>query len=150
MDIRKARKNSKGMGLSQRGFTLMEIMLVVIIIGILATMVVANLGGMSTEARITRTKADIATIRMGLGLFEQKYGHYPTDAEGGLQALIEKPTTIKDENWKRLIDTELIDPWGNPYVYRVGNSKTDATRDFNLYSFGPNGTDETMEGDDVK
>ncbi|MBE7558154.1 prepilin-type N-terminal cleavage/methylation domain-containing protein [bacterium] len=61
------------------GFTLMEIMLVVIIIGILATLVVANLGGMTTTARITKAQADIAQFRTQLGLFEQLYGRYPTE-----------------------------------------------------------------------
>lgn len=132
-----------------RGFTLIEIMLVVIIIGILAAMVVGNLGGMSTQAKITRAQADIGQLRMQLGLFEQRYGHYPTEEEGGLMALLEKPVTIEDKDWKRFGNTEPVDPWGNPYVYLVEDSRISLTRDFNLYSMGPNGEDDAMEEDDI-
>lgn len=136
--------------LGLRGFTLMEIMLVVIIIGILASLVVANLGGMSTEARIARAQADIAQIRMQLGLFEQRCGHYPTDEEGGLMALLERPSTIPVEEWRRFGENEPIDPWGNPYVYLVGSARIDKIRDFNLYSMGQNQEDDGMEEDDIK
>ena len=134
----------------RRGFTLMEIMLVVIIIAILASVVVANLGGMSTEAKISRAKADLASLRMQLGLFEQRYGHYPTADEGGLMALLERPSTIPEDKWKRFGDSEPIDPWSNAYVYLVGNSRIDKTRDFNLYSCGPDGADDRITGDDIK
>jgi general secretion pathway protein G len=134
-----------------RGFTLMEIMLVVLIIGILATIVVGNMGGMSTEARITRALADISQIKLQLALFEQRYSHYPTEEEGGLMALIERPSTISEEEWKgRFLDTDPIDPWGNPYVYLVGSRRIDKTRAFNLYSMGPGKIDDGMTGDDVK
>jgi len=128
----------------------MEIMLVVIIIGILASLIVANLGGMSTEARITRAQADIAQIRMQLGLFEQRYGHYPTETEGGLMALLEQPGTISDEEWRRFGENDPIDPWGNPYIYLVNGARIDRARDFNLYSMGQNEVDDRMEGDDIK
>lgn len=132
-----------------RGFTLMEIMLVVIIIGILASMVVANLGGMSTEARVTRAQADLASLRLQLGLFEQRYGHYPTDEEGGLYALLERPSTIAEADWRRFGEKDPIDPWGNPYVYLAGSRRLDKERDYNLYSMGPNGQDDAMKDDDV-
>jgi general secretion pathway protein G len=136
---------------SSGGFTLMEIMLVVMIIGILATIVVANLGGMSTEAKITRAQADIATFRTQLGIFEQRYGHYPTEEEGGLMALVERPSTISEADWKgRLIENDPTDPWGVPYVYLVESRRIDKTRNFNLYSMGPNKQDDQMTGDDVK
>lgn len=134
----------------KHGFTLMEIMLVVIIIGILASMVVVNLGGMSTEAKVSRARADIAQIRMQIGLFEQKYGHYPTEDEGGLMALLERPSAIPESEWRRFGESEPIDPWGNPYVYLEGSRRIDQDRDFNLYCVGPNLADEGMQGDDIK
>lgn len=133
----------------RRAFTLMEIMLVVIIIGILAAMVVANFGGMSTDAKVTRAQADIAQIRMQLGLFEQRYGHYPTEEERGLMALLERPSTIPENEWRRCGETEPIDPWGNAYVYLSGSRRLDTSRDYNLYSMGPNEQDESMTGDDI-
>ncbi len=132
------------------GFTLMEIMLVVIIIGILATMVIANFGGLSTEARMTRAQADISQLRLQLGLFEQQYGHYPTEEEGGLLALVQRPSAIPEDKWRRFGETEAIDPWGNPYIYLVGGRRIDATRDYNLYSMGENEMDDGMAGDDVR
>ncbi|MCE5231221.1 type II secretion system major pseudopilin GspG [bacterium] len=132
------------------GFTLIEIMLVVIIIGILASMVIANFGGMSTEARNTRAQADLGQLRMQLGLFEQRYGHYPTEEEGGLMALLERPSSIDEADWRRFGDNEPVDPWGNTYIYLVGNRRINPDRDFNIYSLGPNGQDDGMAGDDVK
>lgn len=134
---------------NQSGFTLMEIMLVVIIIGILASMVIANFGGMSTEAKISRAQADLSQIRMQLGLFEQRYGHYPTDEEGGLMALLERPSTISENDWRRFGENEPLDPWNNPYVYLVVNRRIDKDRDYNLYSMGPNAQDDNMTGDDI-
>jgi general secretion pathway protein G len=133
----------------RKAFTLVEIMLVVVIIAILASMVIANLGGMSSEAKTTRAKADVAALRTQLGLFEQRYTHYPTDEEGGLTALIERPATIPEEEWRRFGENEPIDPWGNPYVYLVGSRRIDKSRDYNLYSMGPNEADDGMKGDDL-
>lgn len=134
---------------SRQGFTLMEIMLVVIIIGILASIVIANFGGMSQDARIARAQADIAQLKMELGLFEQRYGHYPTEEENGLMALLERPSTIPEAEWRRFGESEPIDPWGNPYVYLVGGRRLYKSREYNLYSMGPNGKDDQMKGDDI-
>lgn len=134
---------------NSKGFTLMEIMLVVIIIGIVASVVVANLGGMSTEARITRSKADISQIKMQLGLFEQRFGHYPTEEDGGLIALLERPDTIPEEDWRRFGENDPIDPWGNTYIYLTESSRIDKDRYFNLYSMGPNEEDDGMSEDDI-
>lgn len=136
-------------GADRRGFTLMEIMLVVVIIGILASLVVANFGGMSTEAKISRAQADVAQLRVQLGLFEQRYGHYPSAEENGLMALLERPTDIPENEWRRFGESEPIDPWNNPYVYRVGSTRIDKNRDYNLYGMGPNAQDDNMTGDDI-
>ena len=77
---------------SQSGFTLIEIMLVVVIIGILMTVVVVKLGGRQEEARITAAQADIRAYSQALDLYELDNGFYPT-TEQGLKALETKPTT---------------------------------------------------------
>lgn len=136
-------------GWGNRGFTLMEIMLVVIIIGILAALVATNFTGMSEDARVARAKSDIQQLRMQLGLFEQRYGHYPNMAENGLRALLERPSTIPEKDWRRFGDSEPTDPWGNMYIYLVGSSRVDPDRDYNLYSMGPNGQDDGMKEDDI-
>ena len=119
------------------GFTLIELMLVVIIIGVLVSMVVPRLVGRSEEARVSAAKADInANISVALDLFELDNGRYPS-AEEGLAALRTKPASAT--NWKGpYLKRKPVDPWGSEYVYR---SPGDHSPDYDLYSFGPDGTE---------
>jgi general secretion pathway protein G len=123
----------------QEGFTLIEIMLVVVIIGILMTIVVVKLGGRQEQARVTAAQADIRAYSMALNLFELDTGSYPT-TEQGLQALITQPTTPPTvNNWKGpYIESGQLhkDPWGNDYLYKYPGEKK--PHGFDLYSFGPN------------
>lgn len=102
-----------------RGFTLIEIMVVVVIMGILAALVVPKLMGRTNDARIIAAKQDIATVMQALKLYKLDSQRYPT-TEQGLQALIIKPTTGPAANgWKTggYLDKLPKDPWGNPYQY---------------------------------
>ena len=104
-----------------RGFTLIEIMVVVVIMGILAALVVPKLMGRTDDARITAAKQDIATVMQALKLYKLDNQRYPT-TEQGLQALIVKPTTGPAANgWKSggYIDKLPKDPWGNAYLVKV-------------------------------
>lgn len=101
----------------QRGFTLIEIMVVVVILGVLAALVVPKLMGRTDEARIVAAKQDIATVMQALKLYKLDNQRYPT-TEQGLQALIARPTTGPAANgWKTggYLDKLPKDPWGNPY-----------------------------------
>jgi general secretion pathway protein G len=121
---------------SQSGFTLIEIMLVVVIIGILMTIVVVKFGGRQEEARINAARADLKSYGTALGLFELDTGAYP-NTEQGLQALITQPSN--STGWKGpYIESNTLrnDPWGNPYVYKFPGEKRPFSYD--LYSFGPN------------
>jgi len=120
----------------KRGFTLIEIMVVVVILGILAILIVPNIVGKVDEARVTKAKADIATLESGLDLYRLDSGIYPS-TEQGLQALEVKPTiTPIPMNWKGPYQKRLPnDPWGEPYQYR--NPGTHGNID--IFSFGPNG-----------
>jgi general secretion pathway protein G len=102
-----------------RGFTLVEIMVVVVIIGILGALVVPKLLGRTGESRVTAAKVDIATMMQALKLYKLDNARYPT-TEQGLQSLITKPTTGPAANgWKAGGYLERLpkDPWGNAYQY---------------------------------
>ena len=106
-------------GAAERGFTLIEIMVVVVIMGILAALVVPKLMGRADDARIVAAKQDIATVMQALKLYKLDNQRYPT-TEQGLQALITKPTVGPAANgWKTggYLDKLPKDPWGNPYQY---------------------------------
>jgi general secretion pathway protein G len=102
-----------------RGFTLVEIMVVVVIIGILGALVVPKLLGRTGESRVTAAKVDIATMMQALKLYKLDNARYP-NTEQGLQALVVKPTTGPAANgWKAGGYLERLpkDPWGNQYQY---------------------------------
>ena len=102
-----------------RGFTLVEIMVVVVIIGILGALVVPKLLGRTGEARVTAAKTDIATMSQALKLYKLDNQRYPS-TEQGLQSLITKPSAGPAANgWKSGGYMEKLpkDPWGNAYQY---------------------------------
>jgi len=125
----------------QAGFTLVELVLVAVIIGVLAAMAIKSLGGRAKEAKIKAAQGDIATIETTIDLFEVDNGFYPTQDQG-LTALLEKPTGDPEpKNWKKYFRrrSHIIDPWGNEYVYVYpGEHNPDS---FDLYSRGPDGMD---------
>ena len=104
-------------GRRSAGFTLVEIMVVVVILGILAVLIVPRVLGRSDEARQAAAKHDIATIMQSLKLYHLDNGRYPTNDQG-LQALVAKPSSAPvPPNWKPYLDKVPKDPWGNTYEY---------------------------------
>ena len=104
-----------------RGFTLIEIMVVITILGVLAALIVPRVVGRTDDAKIAAAKQDIASIMQALKLYRLDNGRYPT-TEQGLQALIAKPTAEPvPSNWKQggYIERSSVpvDPWGEPYKY---------------------------------
>ena len=99
------------------GFTLIELMVVLVIIGVLAALIVPNVLDRADDARVTAGRTDIANISQALKLYRLDNQRYPT-AEQGLQALVVKPTAGPvPGNWKRYLEKLPNDPWGRPYQY---------------------------------
>ena len=101
------------------GFTLIEIMVVMVILGILASLVVPKIMGRPDEARIVAARQDISSIQQALKLYKLDNQRYPT-TEQGLQALVTKPAASPvPQNWKRdgYLERMPKDPWGMPYQY---------------------------------
>jgi general secretion pathway protein G len=123
----------------QRGFTLIEIMVVVVIIGILIGLVAPNIIGNVDEARVTAAKADISTLVDALERYYMDNSSYPT-TDQGLDALVEKPSSPPEpKNWRAqgYIKRKkmLQDPWSNEYRY----ISPGASGPFDLYSLGSDG-----------
>jgi general secretion pathway protein G len=127
----------------RKGFTLIELMLVVIIIGALVAMVMPRLSGRSEQARVTAAKADVtANIATALKLFELDNGNFPSTAEG-LAALESKPANANNWNGPYL-ERKPLDPWGREYKYV--SPGIHRTYDYDLYSLGKDGIESA---DDV-
>lgn len=120
-----------------RGFTLIEIMVVIVILGILAALVVPKVVGRADDARVTAAKQDIAQIMQALNLYRLDNGRYPTQ-EQGLQALVSKPSAAPvPTSWRSggYLSKMPNDPWKNPYQY----ANPGLRHDMEVYSLGADG-----------
>lgn len=123
----------------QQGFTLIELMVVILIIGLLATIVVQNLRSATDRAKKVKAQADIAQLKSGLDRYYLDAGSYPT-TDQGLAALVSAPSTGNvPGDWQGpYIEKIPPDPWGHEYFYQ-----SDGTDGYTLKSLGPKG----VEGD---
>ncbi|TAM48002.1 MAG: type II secretion system protein GspG [Burkholderiaceae bacterium] len=119
----------------QAGFTLIELMVVLVIIGVLAALIVPNVLERADEARVTAARTDINNLMQALKLYRLDNQRYPTAGQG-LQALVIKPTVPPiPSNWKPYLDKLPNDPWGNPYQYLNPGVKGE----IDVMSFGADG-----------
>jgi general secretion pathway protein G len=125
--------------LNPKGFTMIELMVVIVILGILAAIIAPKLVGRTDEARITKARVDITNLETALKLYKLDNGVYPT-TEQGLQALVEAPETgTAPRNWREggYLEKNRVpkDPWGNEFVYLSPG----VNGDFDLSSYGADG-----------
>ncbi len=125
-----------------RGFTLIEIMVVVFILGLLVTLVAPKVMGRTDEAKRTKAAADLRAVQQALNLYRLDNGGYPT-TDQGLQALVTKPQSgVVPQRWnpEGYLEKVQTDPWGHPYAYLSNGER------YTLKSFGADGE----EGGDGK
>jgi len=102
---------------AERGFTLIELMVVLVIIGVLAALIVPNVLNRADDARVTAARTDVNNLMQALKLYRLDNQRYPS-AEQGLAALVKKPTASPEPmNWKPYLDKLPNDPWGRAYQY---------------------------------
>jgi general secretion pathway protein G len=126
------------------GFSLIELLLVLVILSVLAAIVVPRFTGVSEKARKSKAESDISNMSTALSRFEIEVGRYPSSDEG-LRALVEQPSGLPEGKWggPYLERGVPSDPWGKPYNYRSPGLNNPS---YDLYSFGPDGREG---GDDI-
>lgn len=122
----------------QAGFTLVELMVVIVIIGLLATIVAINVIPSGDTARVQKAKADIATIEQALEMYRLQFSTYPTTAQG-LQALVTAPAGVDASRYQKggYIKKLPDDPWNRPYLYAAPGRHGEA----DVWTLGADGRD---------
>jgi len=124
---------------NSRGFTLIEIMVVVVILGILAATIIPQFIGTTGDAKISAAKAQVAELESALERFYVHMDRYPTPDEG-LRILVESPAADETKKWRGPYIKQLRnDPWGNEYQYRAPG--THHTTSFDIWSRGSDNAD---------
>jgi len=132
------------MGNSQRGFTLLELLVVMVIIGLLVSYVAPRYFTQLGKSEVKATRAQIAALAKALDVYRLDTGHYPPE-DAGLQALTAAPANEPKWQGPYLDKAVPLDSWGNPYIYRIPGEQ----REYDLISLGkdgkPGGVDENAD-----
>ena len=134
-DLTRATRPSLTATRSRRGFTLIELMVVLVIIGVLAALIVPNVLDRASEARVTAARTDVNNLMQALKLYKLDNQRFPS-GEQGLQALVAKPAVgVIPPTWKPYLDKLPNDPWGRPYLYANPGVKGE----IDVFSYGADG-----------
>jgi general secretion pathway protein G len=131
-----------------QGFTLLEVMVVVVIIAVMGAMIAPKVIGNIEEARISTARSDIKSLKTALEVYKLKNIQYPS-TDQGLDALVAKPSGDPvPKSWSKSLDKKPVDPWDNPYKYLSPGSHGD----IDIYSWGPDGrqSDDDIGSWDLK
>lgn len=139
--------NRHTLGRDNHGFTLIEIMVVIVILGILAGLIVPRIMGRPEEAKRTKARLQIESLETAVKLFKLDNGYYPT-TEQGLQALVEQPESGRiPKSWRKggYLEKGSVpkDPWGNEFVF----ISPGVNGDYDVISYGADGTAGGEEND---
>jgi general secretion pathway protein G len=134
MNLKVSRQRARGRA---SGFTLIEIMVVVVIIGLLAAVIVPTVVSKVDEAKVSKAKADIQSLETALTMYRLDNSKYPT-SDQGLTALVTQPTDPSIKHWRPggYLQRVSKDPWGNDYQYVIPGSHG---REYDLFSLGADG-----------
>jgi len=122
--------------INEDGFTLVEVMVTLVIIGLLTTFVVLNVLPAQGKAQVQKTRGDISAIETALEMYFLDHNSYPTEQQG-LEALVSAPAGVSEAAYRKggYIKKMSLDPWGNAYVYRNPGEQGQ----IDIYSFGADG-----------
>jgi general secretion pathway protein G len=136
------RSNPRSLRSSQAGFTLVELMLVLVILGILAGLVLPKFAGRTEQAKNTAAVTQISTFKTALGAYEVDTGSYPS-TQAGLRALVVAPSDVSGWRGPYLESDVPADPWQHPYVYEYPGKLNPSGYD--IISMGPDGQQGTAD-----
>ena len=136
MNLKNSKNHSRSVRRGERGFTLVELLLVLVILGILAAIVVPKFGGRTEQARITAAVTQISTFGTALNAFEVDTGSYPR-GEDGLRQLLVAPADVTGWRGPYLMSDIPLDPWGHAYIYEFPGRINPSGYD--IISMGPDG-----------
>ena len=140
-------RNRQNQRQKRGGFTLLEVMIVLFILVTIGALMIFNVQAARERAHLQTAKAYVLTLRNAVDQYDATVGYPPTAEQGGLAALITCPANLTEAKWggPYIHDTVFLDPWRNEYQYASPPSRSSKSRNFEIWSFGPDREDGTED-----